>query len=169
MTHFINNPWNAILFVGCAAGALLFASKIIRHLLEPTVYVSPVKSLLTPAEQRFYETLDFAVDGQYHILAKVRIADLFELQSRSRSARQRLFWSIACKHIDFLLVEHGDFRPVAAVELDDSTHQRPERRNRDQFLDELFAQANLPLLRFRTERVYLEKDVSLKIREALSV
>ncbi|MBV9391236.1 MAG: DUF2726 domain-containing protein [Verrucomicrobia bacterium] len=147
----------------------MFAGRIVRHLLEPTVYVSPVKSLLTPAEQRFYETLDQAVDGQYHILSKVRIADMFELQSSSGSARQRLFWSIACKHIDFLLVEHQNFRPVAGLELDDNTHQRPDRRNRDQLLDELFAQANIPLLRFRIERAYREKDVLLKIREALNV
>jgi hypothetical protein len=144
----LTDHWTQILIF---VGIVLFLNNlawIVRRLLEPIVYIEAVESLLTPAEQRFYEALDNAVNGRYAILAKVRVADILKLSSKSNSARHRLFMSIACKHVDFVLVEVEDLHPVAAVELDDSSHQRADRRKRDELLNNLFARAEFPLIRF---------------------
>jgi very-short-patch-repair endonuclease len=127
---------------------------IVRSLLQPTVYIEAVDSLLTASEQKFYEALDIAVDGRLLILSKIRVADLFTMSSESRSARQKVFWSVACKHVDFALVEADVLRPVAAIELDDASHRRADRQERDRLLDNLFEKAGLPLLRFPTAMTY---------------
>jgi hypothetical protein len=101
------------------------------------------------------------------ILSKVRVADLLSVTSESGPARQRVFRSIACKHVDFLLAEAQNLRPLAAIELDDSTHRRADRRKRDQLLDDLFEKAELPLLRFKTASAYSPRSIEAQLEEAI--
>jgi Protein of unknown function (DUF2726) len=167
MVQFID-PWAVVLcFAG--AGVILFLARVVRHFLQPTVYVEPVDTLLTPTEQKFYEALDRAIDGRLLILSKVRIADLFHVTSASRSARHRVFRSIACKHVDFLLAGAEDLRPVAAIELDDSSHQRADRRLRDKLLDDLFQQAAFPLIRFRAAPAYSPRMIEERVDQVVKI
>jgi hypothetical protein len=153
----------------CGAGAvlLLLLAWLVRYFVEPAVYIEPVQSLVTPAEQKFYEALDEAIDGRLIILSKVRVADLLSVTSESGPARQRVFRSIACKHVDFLLAEAQNLRPLAAIELDDSTHRRADRRKRDKLLDDLFEKAELPLLRFKTASAYSLRSIEEQVEEAI--
>jgi Protein of unknown function (DUF2726) len=152
-----------------AAGTifLVLLAWFVRFLTEPTVYIEPVESLATLAEQKFYQALDEAINGRLMILAKIRIADLLSLTSKSQSARYRVFRSISCKHVDFVLVEASNLRPLVAIELDDSSHQRADRRKRDQFLDDLFDKAEFPLLRFKTASWYSPRSIAAKVEKAL--
>jgi hypothetical protein len=160
----------AIIFF-CCGGVLLLIVLIwvVRALLEPTVRVEPVESMLTPAEQKFYKALDTAIDGRLMILSKVRIVDLFNLSSRNGAARQRVFRSIASKHVDFVLAEPADLHPVAAIELDDSSHERTDRRARDQMLDELFDKAGFPLIRFRAAACYDPRRIEAQVEEVVHI
>jgi hypothetical protein len=160
------DPWTAVL-CGAGSGVILLLIWVIRRLLRPTVHVEPVETLLTAAEQKFYQALDAAIDGRFLILSKVRIADLFIVTSASRSARHRVFCSIACKHVDFVLAEAQNLRPVAAIELDDSSHQRADRLLRDQLLDELFEKAAFPLLRFRTAAKYSPRLIGERVQKVV--
>jgi hypothetical protein len=162
------DPWTAVL---CGAGSvgILFLIWVIRFFLQPTVQVEPVETLLTAAEQKFYEALDAAIDGRLLILSKVRIADLLTVSSTSSSARHRVFRSIACKHVDFVLAEAENLRPIAAVELDDSSHQRADRRRRDQLLDDLFEKAEFPLLRFRAAASYSPRVIEERVEEVVEL
>ena len=90
------DPWTAVLCGAGSAGILLLIW-VIRHFLQPTVYIEPVQTLLTASEQKFYEALDAAIDGRLLILSKVRVADLLIVTSASGPARYRVFRSIACK------------------------------------------------------------------------
>jgi hypothetical protein len=162
------DPWTAVL---CGAGSLgiLLLSWLIRHFLQPTVHIEPVETLLTAAEQKFYEALDAAIDGRLLILSKVRVADLLIVSSSSSSARYRVFRSIACKHVDFVLAEAENLHPLAAIELDDSSHQRADRRLRDQLLDDLFEKAALPLIRFRAAATYSPRRIEERVGEVVEL
>ena len=161
------DPSTAAILGGVGMIFLILLARFVQYVTEPTVYIEPVESLVTPAEQRFYEALDQAVDGRFMILSKVRVADLLSVTSESRSARYRIFRSIASKHVDFVLVQAKDLRPLAAIELDDSTHRRPDRRKRDELLDDLFAKAKLPLLRFKTASSYNPRSIEAQLEGAL--
>jgi hypothetical protein len=158
------DPWTTILCCAGSAGILLLLW-VLRRFLQPTVHVEAVETLLTAAEQRFYEALDAAIDGRLVILSKVRVADLLVVTSASSSARYRVFRSIACKHVDFVLAEAENLHPIAAIELDDSSHQRADRRLRDQLLDDLFEKAAFPLLRFRAAATYSPRLIEERVEE----
>jgi len=101
--------------------------------------------LLTAAEQSFFAVLEPIVRPFCSISSKVRLADLFDV--RQGRGWQSAFNKISNKHIDFVLTEPGTSRILCAIELDDSSHNRPDRSERDDFVNELFASQGLPLLR----------------------
>ena len=158
------DPWMAVLW-GAGSAGILVLIWVIRHFRQPTVQVEAVETLLTAAEQKFYEALDAAIDGRFVILSKVRVADLLIVSSANGTARYRVFRSIACKHVDFVLAEAENLHPIAAIELDDSSHQRADRRLRDQLLDDLFEKAAFPLLRFRTAATYSPRLIEERVGE----
>ncbi len=101
--------------------------------------------LLTPAEQAFHAVLEPLVRNSCAISTKVRLADLFSVIPGR--GQQAAFNKISRKHIDFVLTEPTTSRILCAIELDDSSHNRADRIGRDDFVNELFAANNLPLLR----------------------
>ncbi len=124
-------------------------------------------SLLTQSELAFYRALSQAVDGHWSIHAMVRLADLIQVRPetpKSQSWQNR----IHAKHVDFLLCDHGTMEAKLALELDDRTHERPELRARDQFVDQALADAGLPLLRIDVGPAYDPAALRKSIDERLN-
>ena len=91
--------------------------------------------------------------------AGIRTADIVQLNGNIRPrSRQwwRLFRMVSQWHVDVVIVERRSFSIVAAVELDDASHLRPERRRRDILLEEVLRQAGIPLLRSHDARKLLQ-------------
>jgi len=110
-------------------------------------------SLLTKAELRFLRALEICLQEQWRIFAMVRLADLL-LVSDQIPARQSWQNKINGKHIDFVLCDPDDLTVVLAIELDDPSHHRPDRQERDRFVDQAFLSADLPLLRVPVQSAY---------------
>lgn len=81
--------------------------------------------------------------------------DIWGIRPRSRQWWQ-LFRMVSQWHVDVVIVERRSFSIVAAVELDDASHLRPERRRRDILLEEVLRQAGIPLLRSHDARKLLQ-------------
>jgi hypothetical protein len=126
-----------------------------------------VDSLLTAAERSFYGVLLKAVDGETLVFAKVRLADLLWLPrgTRDRQAHQN---RIIAKHLDFVLCSRDSLAPRLAIELDDSSHSRASRRERDSFVEAALGAAGLPLLRVPVRRGYSPHDLGEMIRGLLT-
>ncbi|WP_113263700.1 DUF2726 domain-containing protein, partial [Escherichia coli] len=90
---------------------------------------------------------------------QVRVADIVQLNGNIRP-RSRQWWQlfrmVSQWHVDVVIVERRSFSIVAAVELDDASHLRPERRRRDILLEEVLRQAGIPLLRSHDARKLLQ-------------
>jgi hypothetical protein len=102
--------------------------------------------LITEAELRFYRVLQGAVGGSWSVFAMVRLADLIKVRkgiAAAQSWRSRAFG----KHIDFILCDNDSLNVCLAIELDDSSHRRADRRVRDAFVQAALSSAGLPLLR----------------------
>jgi hypothetical protein len=126
-------------------------------------------SILTPSEQHFYKVLSSTINGQAIIMVKVRIADLLKVRS---TIKQKHFWSyfskISQKHIDFVLIDPTTFKTICLIELDDKSHLRLGRSNRDKFVNRIMAQTGIPLYRFRVQRRYDRSDISQTLSSCLN-
>jgi len=107
-------------------------------------------SLLTHRELRFYNCLKPIADKHgLIVVVKPRIADFIEVtldQYKKGSGFWNYFGRIAQKHADFLLCNPVTFAPMAAVELDDSSHADPKRKERDAFVDSVYQAAGIPVI-----------------------
>lgn len=125
---------------------------------------------LSPAEQSFFRVLTAALAGEYLVCPKVNLGDLFFVirgsdgRSDGTAHRNR----IDRKHVDFLLCDPATLRPAVGIELDDASHARPDRRDRDKLVDAVFAAAGLPLLRVRAAPAYRPNDLLGLIRAAVA-
>jgi hypothetical protein len=119
---------------------------------EPQYSYQARKRLLSAAELSFYQVLARLAGTRFAVCSKVRLADVFSVSGRegTQAARNR----INQKHIDFLLCDPRTMAPILGIELDDSSHQRADRVQRDDFVDEIFRVADVPLLRVRAQKSY---------------
>lgn len=117
-------------------------------------------ALLTPAEISFRHTLKMVVGNTYEINSKVRLADLISVhKGLSKSEWSKSFNQIKAKHLDFVLIDKETTEILCVIELDDATHNKPERHKRDNFLDAALKSANLPLLRFKAGHAYNSQKI----------
>jgi hypothetical protein len=115
--------------------------------------------LLTRSEYKFYTILRDCLNDNYIICPKVRLIDIFgvsKYEQDSFSYRQKIMQ----KHIDFLICDSYSVSPVFAIELDDSSHDRPLRQERDAFVNGVYKSAGLPLLHFHVDDFNTMEHVS---------
>lgn len=124
--------------------------------------------LFSPAERSFLGILQHACANDYIILGKIRVADIIAVKpTKNRSLRQKSFNRISSKHFDFVLCDKNDLSVQCVIELDDKSHQKNKRQQRDQFLDELCQAVKLTLVRFAVKRSYVVSQVRDSLANAL--
>jgi hypothetical protein len=116
---------------------------------------------LSPAEFSFYRVLLAAVGNQAVVCPKVNLSDVFYVARPKENQAYRN--KIDRKHIDFLVCDPATMKPRLGIELDDTSHGRRERQERDAFVEAVFAAAALPLLRVPAQRGYSPNDVRSQI------
>ena len=113
------------------------------------------ESLFTPAELRFLSTLREALPEGLEIFGKVRVADVLKpVEGLDPKAWRSAFHRITAKHLDFVLCERETGCFVCAIELNDRSHQRPDRQERDRFIVQACAEAGFSLLLIPAARSY---------------
>ncbi len=122
-------------------------------------------NFLSAAELAFYRVLEQAVGQTYSINNKVRLWDVLYVPRRDDSRTYEN--KISSKHIDFLLCDPTTMQPILAIELDDSSHNRKDRQDRDAFLDQALAAAGLSILHIKAARTYSIAEVQQQIASVL--
>ncbi len=122
---------------------------------------------LSDAELSFYKTLYLSIPDAFTICPKVSLSDIFFVSTSDRSSWTRYNNKINKKHVDFLLCEKVSMNPVCGIELDDSSHSKQKRVERDRFVDKVFETVGLKLLRFPVKKGYGLPEIREKLNEAL--
>lgn len=165
MLELLQANWGWFIMVGLAM-AVYWISQ------GPTIGAPPPYQrrthLLTPAELDFYKVLQSAVGGSWSIFAMVRLSDLIQTKPKTP---ERFGWSrkIHGKHVDFVLCDSHSLETRLTIELDDKSHQRPDRQARDQFVDEALSAAGLPLMRVPVSDHYSRVELRKAIDEKLGL
>jgi hypothetical protein len=121
---------------------------------------------LSPAEFSFYRVLVVALGNRAVICPKVGLGDIFYVAygNDKQSFRNK----IDRKHVDFLLCDPQMMKPRLGIELDDASHRRADRVERDQFVDKVFESAGLPLARFPARSGYDPKALAAHLKPYLA-
>jgi hypothetical protein len=154
-------PLLALVVVASALGRM--AARRPNHPLA----VAKRRFLLSRAEKSFYLVLCKCVPQSYVIFPKVRLADLLDAKGSGRD-----YWAchnkLTAKHVDFVICDREWLEPRVAVELDDRSHERRDRQQRDEFVSAAMGAAGLALLRIRAQAAYNVGELQESVRRALS-
>jgi hypothetical protein len=123
--------------------------------------------LMSPAERSFFGVLEQVTDSsKYYIFPQILLSNIVDVEKGTESSRG-FRNKIDRKTIDFVLFDRSALSPVLAVELDDVSHERKDRQERDTFMDGVLAKVGLPLRHVRAQAAYDPKQLAASIGEAI--
>lgn len=104
--------------------------------------------LLNTPERIFFEELQKIIPNNYIVLPQIVLSSIVRVVSG-----QREFWSyqnkINRKTIDFVIFEKQYLKPVIAIEYDGKTHNKPDRQERDLFVNQVLNSAGIKIVHIR--------------------
>ena len=129
---------------------VIFIAKILLNKKEQAFDIASYQKktrVMNESEQALFINLQKALGDAYIVLSKVRIEDFVDVDKKniSNNSHWGLRGKIKSRHVDFLVCDHATTKPLLAIELDGKSHNDPRRKNRDQFVDELYNVIGLPI------------------------
>jgi very-short-patch-repair endonuclease len=140
-------------------------SRSTKKVFKNNIYSYTAKSsLMSKTESDFFVKLERAVSERYYVFPQVHLSAILDHRVKGQE------WKYAFRHIngksvDYVLCSRATLKPTYAIELDDYTHDKPDRRERDSEVERIFEAANLPLVRFRNKDVS-ENDIIQALADA---
>ncbi len=105
--------------------------------------------LLTKNEWQQYKKLKEITDAKgLMICPKVRLLDIIEPRKGEKKYKT-LLYKVQSKHVDFVLCDQ-DLHIKAILELDDSSHDRQDRKDRDEFVDKILTSVGYKVIHTRS-------------------
>lgn len=118
-------------------------------------------ALLSRGELAFFRALSQAVAFRHGISMKTRLADVVrcpaELWDTVHGRR------LSQKHVDFVVYDRYTTAIIAVVELDDRSHDAPDRRDRDAFVDHVLGGLGVAIIRVRAAHTYDVESLRLQL------
>jgi hypothetical protein len=152
--------------MGEQRGCLGFISKLFGENADKTTpqdlpKVQVTNRFVTPAEADFFRVLRHVIGNSGHILAQVSVGKLLYFPGNHRSTPGRQAWRnrVAQKTVDFVICDYSTLQPLLAIELDEPSHDAPDRQARDRQVESILKAAGLPLLRIATAKSYNTREL----------
>ncbi len=125
------------------------------------------KYLLTKSESYFFDVLQRVMGDSFRIFPQIHLSSILEHRIKGQGW-DGAFSHINGKSVDYVLCNKEDYTIVCAIELDDITHNREDRKKRDEEVESIFQQARLPLVRFARKKEFTDEEVKKKIEESIN-
>lgn len=117
-------------------------------------------SLMSRTESEFFLKLDKAVGERYYVFPQIHLSALFDHHIDGQGWKYAL-GHINSKSVDYVLCSRETLKPTYAIELDDYTHDRPDRKKRDAEVERIFIEAALPLIRIKDKDISAEEIIQV--------
>lgn len=120
-----------------------------------------VDYLLTKNELKFYRILRQVTNKlDYSLFCQVSLYEIV------KSKDYKDFNKIKSKSIDFVITQEN-CKILLCIELDDTSHEKTKRIKRDDFVNQLFKDLDIKLLRIPVQNFYNMEELENKIKENL--
>lgn len=117
--------------------------------------------LLTPTELKFYKLLKTITDElNYTLFTQIALYEIVNCKNYKN------FNKIKSKSIDFVITEKN-CKIRLCIELDDKTHNTNKRIERDIFINDMFKELDIKLLRIPVQNFYNLEELKQKIQESI--
>jgi len=130
-------------------------------------YYRPKRYVITKNELNFYTVLlDVAKELNLMVFSQVSLYNILETRLELDYRTKAIYFNkISSKSIDFVLVDKENCRIKLCIELDDNTHRQTKRIERDNFINDLFKELEIDLLRYPIYNTYYKDTLKKRITE----
>jgi len=130
------------------------------------LYYKPKRYIISLTELKFYkELLEIAKRNNLILLTQVSLYNIIE--TKQTNYKQTAFNKIRSKSIDFVLADIETCRARVCIELDDYTHKNLDRIDRDNFLNNLFSDLGIKLMRIPVSKQYDIEKIETEIKNTI--
>lgn len=120
--------------------------------------------IMTKTETQFYKLLQNAIlENNLDILIfpQINLENIIQAKNNDLAARNR----IKSRSIDYTIVSKDTLQVICCIELDDYTHNTYKRINRDSFINQIFQEVNIRLIRVTVSSSYNIEQIISQIKE----
>lgn len=122
--------------------------------------------LMTRAEHELFDILVGIVGDQYYVFPQIHLPNILDNKVVGQNWRGA-FRHIDEKSVDFVICDRAYIKPLLAIELDDRTHERDDRKKRDGEVERILNEANMPLLRFANNGHFNKEEIKRFVLEKI--
>jgi DNA phosphorothioation-dependent restriction protein DptG len=151
-------PW--LLGVGVLTVIGFLVTDTRKPTVRPIYFYRRKESVMTPAEAKAFSALVEVVGSDFYVFPQLHLPSFLDHTTRGQNWRAA-FRHIDEKSVDFVLCGK-DLTPQLVIELDDWSHARSDRQERDKEVERILQQAGIPLL-----RILDTQDLAAKISQVL--
>lgn len=106
---------------------------------EPTIY--EIKPFMSPYERKFYNMLK-SLENEYTIIPQLNLASVIKKLNNTR------FYTELFRNIDFAIFDKDMNKLLLLIEINDKTHNKYKRKDRDLKVKKICNDVNVKLLSF---------------------
>ena len=121
---------------------------------------------MSRAEHECYDALVAAVGETYYVFPQVNLPSIIDSRVVGQNW-QGAFRHISQKSVDYVLCDKTYISPKLAIELDDSTHMRDDRKERDIEVERILKSVGLPLLRLKNHGRFVPNELLKEVSAIL--
>lgn len=139
---------------------IIIACVILRFAIQTNkkdIYPYKARPILSPCELDFYNLLRNCISSHTMLFSKVRLWDVLDVTEKTNSISYTN--KIRSKHVDFIITDKSGF-PLVVIELDDKSHNKKSRKERDEFVNKALAAANINIIHVKTAASYDTKEIN---------
>lgn len=135
-----------------------------KDVIDYNAYYKPKTYITTKTEGIFYNVLlDISKELNFTLFAQVPLYAIVNTQKNlDPSTQAKYFNKISSKSIDFVLVDEK-CRILLCIELDGKSHNLKNRIERDKFINKLFNDLDIGLLRYPVYSIYYKDTLKKRI------
>ena len=157
-------PFKLLVIVVAVLATVAFIEQSKKTIKRKAVELPYTKKpyLMTNAEREFFFVLQQAVGEKYYIVPQVQLSNLVQVE-RAEKWKYEYTNRIHLKSVDFVLFDPKYFTPQIVIELDDSSHERANRHERDGFVDSVLTTAKIKIVHIKTAYNYDLSEIISKL------
>lgn len=123
--------------------------------------------IMTSRENECFKILNEIFSSKWFVVPQVHLSALLDYRVKGQN------WNAAFRHIngksvDFVLIGKESYKVICAIELDDSTHSKPDRMERDVEIERMFKEAKIPLARIRKFESMTKPEIAKVVTDAIN-
>ncbi len=157
------------IFIGIMLGIVF----VIKYLTEkeevkkkPLYKYNRKDFLISRAEHEFFDILVEILGSQYYVFTQVHLPTILDHKIKGQNWKGA-FSHINGKSVDFVICDKANIKPLLSIELDDKSHDRLDRIERDSEVERMLKEAEMPLLRFENHGNFNKEEIKRLVFENL--